>query len=125
MRTLRISAFAILIGATVGAPSAGSAKPRHIPRPDLVVSTGAVFSQNGRLEGSFTVRNVGSARAGASYSSLTIRVSGRIRTLGRFRLDPLGRAGSHVVEVSIRLPGGLPSGTYRISACADSGGALR
>jgi predicted esterase len=123
-RTKVTVTLAIALASVMAGGSPASAKARHVSRPDLVVSAGSVFVQNGRLEGSFTVRNGGTARAGSSWAALTIRASGRVRTMGRFHLGSLGRSASHVIQVSVRAPSGLPVGSYGVQACADSSGAV-
>ncbi len=80
--------------------------------------------QGARLGGSFTVRNAGRVRAGASSAALTIRASDRARTVGRFSVGSLGPSKSVVLQVSIRVPSGLPSGSFPLQACADSAGAV-
>jgi hypothetical protein len=119
-----VTAVTALACAVAFGPSAG-ARPHQSPRPDLVVSSGSVSVQNGRLEGSVVVRNQGAVRAGPSWAALTIRVPGHGRTVGRFHLGSLARSASHVIEVSVGLPGGLPSGTFPLRACADSSGAVQ
>jgi predicted esterase len=99
---------------------------RQTPRPDLVVSHGAISAAGHRIAGSFTVRNQGAVRAGPSRAKLTIRVSPKqVWTAGMFALRRIGRSASRTVRFAGAEPKGLPAGTFRVSACADSGGAVK
>ncbi|HEV3097955.1 MAG TPA: CARDB domain-containing protein [Candidatus Dormibacteraeota bacterium] len=125
MKLPALTLAAALSLSLVGGASAGARAGHAPPRPDLVVSSGSVLAQGGRLEGSFTVRNAGSARAGRSWATLAIRVSGRARTVGRFHVGALRRSASQLITVSLRLPSGLPTGSFPLQACANSDGAVR
>lgn len=107
----------------VAAPAIGG--ETHRPRPDLVVSRGTVSARGHRMTGNFTVRNQGPARAPRSRAKLKIYVSrGHAWTAGVFRVGAISPSQSRIVRFAGNEPQGLPAGTFRVSACADSGGAV-
>ena len=103
----------------------GTALAQGKPRPDLSVSGGAVSAVNGNLEGSFTVRNKGTARAEGFSATLIVRVPGKDRALKRFRLHSLKASGSRTVEVAVALPSRLPTGSLPIRVCVDRADKVR
>jgi predicted esterase len=118
-----ITAAAIATAAVAGDPAA-IAHGRRVPRPDLVVSEGSVAAAGGQLSGSFVVRNIGAQRAGRSWATLTISVPHGDRPAGRFRVGPIAPSSASTIEVSVKVPAGLPTGTFRVRACADSSGSV-
>ncbi len=77
------------------------------------------------MTGNFTVRNGGPGRAGRSRAKLKIYVSrGDAWTAGVFPVRAISPSQSRVVRFGGNEPQGLPAGTFRVSACADSGGAI-
>lgn len=98
---------------------------RHAARPDLTVTGGSVRATAGALTGAVVVRNAGRVTAKASSAVLDVRVSGKPRVLARLAVPTLRRSASATVEVTGRLPAGLPAGTRAIRACADGAGAIR
>ncbi|HEX8101863.1 MAG TPA: CARDB domain-containing protein [Solirubrobacteraceae bacterium] len=107
--------------------SAGAAPPSTAApaaRPDLTVARGSVRAVDGRLVGSFRVRNSG-RRAPGSSTTLSIKVNGNRLVLGRFKLPALRRKGSRTVEVARALPAGLPPGSWPVRACADGRQKIR
>jgi pimeloyl-ACP methyl ester carboxylesterase len=109
----------------VAAPAIAAENHQVRPRPDLVVSRGTVSARGGRMTGTFTVRNRGTARAGRSRAKLRIYVSkGDAWTAGVFPVRAISRSQSRIVSFAGNEPQGLPAGTFRVSACADSGGAI-
>lgn len=115
-----MAAVAALLLAGWPAAGAQAARHRHVSRPDLTVSDGAVRVAAGTLSGSFVVHDTGRA-AKASSAALSVRVAGRARVLKRFSVPAVARSASATVKVTGRLPAGLPAGTRAIRACADSG----
>ena len=123
-------ACALLALAITAAVVVGPAVARHsqqrAPRPDLVVSVGAVSAGGHRMTGSFTVHNQGAVSAGPSQAKLTIHVSRKqVWTAGVFPLRRIARSASRTVRFAGAEPTGLPAGTFGVSACADSGGAAK
>jgi pimeloyl-ACP methyl ester carboxylesterase len=109
----------------VAVPAFASGHGHVSRRPDLVVSRGAVSGGGHRMRGSFTVRNRGTASAGRSRAKLKISVSrGHVWTAGVFPVGVIAPSRSRVVRFAGSEPQGLPAGTFRVSACADSGGAV-
>jgi dienelactone hydrolase len=104
---------------------AATADAQAARRADLVVPSGSVHVANGKLTGSFTVSNAGRRRAGRSSAALTVKASGKRRTVKRFRLRALRRSKSRTVNVSVKVPGGLPAGSLPLRVCADAGGKVR
>lgn len=116
--------------AAVGALGAATAAPateakRVLPRPDLVVSKGSVHRARGKLRGSFVVRNAGNARARRSTAILTVRASGKRRTVKRFRVRAVRRTASRTIDVAVPVPRGLPAGSLPLRVCADARGKVR
>ena len=111
--------------ALLALPATAVGKARARPRPDLQVSSGAVAVANGKLAGSFVVRNGGSRRAGASTAALTA-AAGRSRrvVIKRFEVDALRRSATRRVSVSLAVPRALAAGSFELRVCADSGGAV-
>lgn len=64
------------------------------------------------------VRSTGAA-AGRSSAALRIRVAGRDRVLQRRAVPVLRRAVPRTVRIRVRVPPGLPAGSYALRACAD------
>lgn len=109
----------------VAAPAFGAASRQVRPRPDLVVSHGTVSAHGHRMTGNFTVRNQGTARAAHSRAKLKIYVSrGHAWTAGAFPVRAISPSQSRIVRFAGNEPQGLPAGTFRVSACADSGGVV-
>ncbi|MGH2892865.1 MAG: CARDB domain-containing protein [Solirubrobacteraceae bacterium] len=109
----------------VAAPAIAGENHRVRPRPDLVVSGGTMSARGHRMTGHFTVRNRGTARAGRSRAQLKIYVSrGHVWTAGVFPVRAISPSRSRIVRFAGNEPQGLPAGTFRVSACADSGGAI-
>ncbi len=122
MRGLIALAGTVLV---VAAPAGAARSHRTHPRPDLVVSHGTVSAIGHRMTGSFTVRNRGTAGAGRSRAKLKIFVSrGHVWTAGVFSVRAIAPSQSRIVRFAGTEPQGLPAGTFRVSACADSGGAV-
>ncbi len=114
-----------ITGAVAVAPAVARRGHHRPPRPDLIVSDGAVSAGGQRMTGSFTVHNQGAVRAGPSQAKLTIRVSRKqVRTAGVFSLRGIAPSASRTVNFAGAMPTGLPAGTFRVAACADSGGAV-
>ncbi|HEY5053967.1 MAG TPA: CARDB domain-containing protein, partial [Solirubrobacterales bacterium] len=103
----------------------GTAEARVSPRPDLTVSRGSVSVKNGKLKGSFVVRNEGTAPAGGSSATLIVRVSRKNRVAKRFRLHSLSPSEKQTVKVAAGVPPGLPAGSLPIQACAGKPGKVR
>ena len=122
-RGLRAVAVAGVLTAVVALPAVGGAQ--GVSRPDLVVSKGSVRAGDGKLAGSFVVRNAGSASARRSSAALTVRVSRRYRVVKRFTVPGLDPAEKVTVRVAGRVPRGLPAGLLALRVCADRGGKLR
>jgi predicted esterase len=117
---------ALVVTAAVVVGSATARGHHQPPRPDLVVSGGSVSAAGQRMTGSFTVRNQGTVRAGPSQAKLKIRVSPKqVWTAGVFSLRGIARSASRTVRFAGAEPTGLPAGTFGVSACADSGGAIQ
>jgi dienelactone hydrolase len=94
---------------------------RTQPRPDLVVAAGTVSAKGHRMTGTFTVRNRGTARAGRSRAILEIYVTrSKAWTAGLFGVDAIAPSRSRIVRFAGSEPKGLPAGTFRVQACADS-----
>jgi len=111
--------------AIVAAPAIAGETHQVRPRPDLVISRGTVSARGHRMTGNFTVRNRGTARAGRSRAKLKIYVSrGDAWTAGVFPVRAISPSESRIVRFAGNEPQGLPAGTFRVSACADSGGSL-
>ena len=110
-----LAAVAAATACTAAMPEAEAAS-----RPDLRVSKGAVSAADGRLSGSFVVRNAGRASVGRSSALLTVRASRKDYTVKRFRVGALGRRTSIRVKVAVRVPRGLPAGALALRVCADS-----
>jgi dienelactone hydrolase len=109
----------------MAAPAIGAQNHPGHPRPDLVVSGGTVSARGHRMTGNFTVRNRGTARAARSRAKLKIYVSSHdVWTAGVFPVRAMSPSQSRVVRFAGNEPQGLPTGTFRVSACADSGGAI-
>ena len=110
-----------------GEPDLEARSAAALPGVDLVVRSGSVRRSSGRLRGSVTVRNNGKRRARATTASVAVRLasSSRSREAGRFRVTTLGAGRSDDVQVSTKVPSGLPAGRHRVVACADVRRQLR
>jgi len=112
--------------ATTAGPASGAT--RHVvPRPDLVVASGAVkvAPATGRATGRFVVANRGTARAGRSTAALSVLAARRWRRVRRFALPRLRAGRSTTIAVSATLARSLRTGALAIRVCADSGQAVR
>ena len=109
--------------AAVALPAASGA--RGAPRADLVVSKGSIRAKDGKLAGSFTVRNAGPASSKRSSAALTVKASGKYRVVKRFSVPALDHAESLKVNVSVKVPKGLPAGSLSLRVCADRREAVR
>lgn len=98
-----------------------------IARPDLVVSAGSATLTAGRLVGSFTVRNSGSALAPKSQADVTLTRSGStVRLpLKTFAIPSLARGTKKTVPLSLAKPAWLAAGTYAVRVCADARSTVR
>lgn len=112
---------AVLLVATLP----GTAGAQVTPRPDLTVSAGSVSAANGKLTGSFVVRNKGAERSGRFSAALIIRAPGKNRQVKRFPLHSLDASGSRTVEVAVAVPSRLPTGSLPIRVCVDRAGKVR
>src|SRR3954447_24197470 len=112
-RVLAIGALAALLPATACAHAR--------PRADLTVPRGSLATANGALTGSFVVKNSGHRRAGRTAAALV--VGGHV--VGGFSVPALRPRSSRTVKVAVKQPGGLPSGTTAVHACADAALAVR
>jgi hypothetical protein len=101
-----------------------AAPKKIVKRANLAVVSGSVNESKGVLSGTFNVRNKGTKRAGASSAALAMVVNGKPRILKRYAIPALGKRTSRLVRVSIAAPAGLPDGTYKLRACADSRGEV-
>ncbi len=122
-RGLRAMVVAGVLTAVAVLPAVGGAQVS--PRPDLVVSKGSVRASDGKLAGSFVVRNSGSVSARRSSAALTVRVSRRYRVVKRFTVPALDPAEKVTVNVTARVPRGLPAGSRSLRVCADRRSKLR
>ena len=119
MRKLLVLTFAILILV----PAAADARSR--PRPDLVISDGALKDTGDQLFGSFVVKNKGSRKAASSTAALTTKVGKKTKTLKRFKVKSLKSGKTATMQVAVAIPAGLPVGTLKLKVCADSGDDVR
>lgn len=114
----------IVIVAALALPAAGGARP--VSRADLVVSKGFVRVKDGKLAGSFVVRNSGAVSSKRSSAALTVRTSRKkYRVVKRFTVPALAPAESLKLKVSAKVPKGLPAGSLPLRVCADRRGAVR
>src|SRR5436190_4167239 len=105
----------------VGSALRGEVRAAAVSAADLVVSSGRVRRQSERLRGAVTVRNKGNRRARATTAAIAIRLdNSRKLEAGRFKVTALRSHASDQVEVSMRMPSGLPAGEHRFVACADT-----
>src|ERR1700759_4418433 len=106
----------------MAAPAIGAQNHSGHPRPDLVVSGGTVSARGHRMTGNFTVRNRGTARAARSRAEINLfGGTHNVWTAGVFPVRAMSPSQSRVVRFAGNEPQGLPTGTFRVSACADSG----
>jgi hypothetical protein len=124
-RCAKVVGVLMLIGILAVPVSSAAASHRASRKPNLVVSRGVVVLRGARIRGSFTVRNTGRTSAGRSRASLSIVVAEHRRSLGVFRVAALKPRAQIRVPVSVPVPTGIPSGRYRVLACADSSGRIR
>jgi predicted esterase len=124
-RSVYLVGLMVVIAAIAVPVSSAAARHRAVRKPNLQVSQGKVVLRGGRVRGSFTVRNSGRATAGRSRASLTMVVAERRRSLEVFRVAQLKPHAQIKVAVSVRLPSAVPTGRYRILACADSSRVIR
>lgn len=122
-------AVASVLGAAVASAAVAIPEPSdaaRVPRPDLIVSKGAVSASKGNLSGSFVVQNASRVRAaGRSSATLTVRSSGKSRVVKRFKVPALSRSASRTVKVAAEVPAGLPAGSLTLRVCADGRGEVR
>jgi predicted esterase len=107
-RPIRAAVGVLGVLALVALPAAAAAQE---PTPDLKVSSGSLGLKDGRVKGSFTVRNAGSERSRST--SATLNLGGR--ALRRFAVPALDPGESKTVRVSLRKPRRI--GGLRV--CAD------
>jgi hypothetical protein len=120
-RSVRGVIVAVIATSVVAVPgSLAATHHQRRPLPNLTVSGGSIRLSAGWIVGSFTVRNVGRARAGHSQAELSMTVGRKHPRLGAFSVHSL-RAGARAkVAVSVRSPSGTPAGSYVVLACADA-----
>jgi pimeloyl-ACP methyl ester carboxylesterase len=123
LNRLWLAAAVAWLVAAIAAESPVLAKSR--PRPNLIVSAGGVSATTSRIFGSFVLKNTGSARAGRSNASLSLRAGSKTRRLASYSIGPLRASASLTVDVSVSPPKGLAAGRYSISVCANSSGSIR
>ncbi len=123
LNRLWLAAALALLAATLIAEPVVFAQSRP-PRPNLVVSAGAASATTSRIFGGFVVKNIGSARAGQSSATLSLRAPGRNRALAGYRIGSLRASASQTVAVSLAPPKRLAPGSYSISVCANSSGSV-
>ena len=98
--------------------------------PDLVVSVSApaTGSPGGAMGVTDTVRNQGTAAAGASttrfYLSADLQLDGTDPLLGSRSVPGLGVGASSAGTTTVTLPPGLSTGTYYVIAQADGAGVV-
>jgi len=114
-----IALAALTLSMALASPAAA------MPEADLVVSTGSVRAKEGKLAGSFRVRNAGPLQATRSSAALIVRASGKNRVVKRFAVRALKQSASLKVKVAVKVPKGLPAGSLRLRVCADSRGKVR
>jgi dienelactone hydrolase len=121
-KTTRGTLLTALATSVIAAPGSLATPPirhhRHA-RPNLTVSSGSVRLSQGRIVGSFTVRDAGRARAGRSQAELSMTVSRKQLKLGVFSIAVLKPGARAKVTVSVGAPAGVPAGSYPVLACAD------
>lgn len=95
-------------------------------RPDLVVRTGSVTLDAGRLAGALSVAVRGRGRAPRSTAVLTLTgAAGQPRTLASYAVRRVRPGAARTVDVSAPLPAGLPAGAWTVTACADGTDRVR
>jgi predicted esterase len=120
-RSLRGIGIAVIATSLVVVPGSLAATRHHRHAlPNLTVSGGSIRLSSGRIVGSFTVRNVGRARADRSQAELSMTVGRRHPRLGTFSVHGLTAGARAKVAVSVRVPSGTPAGSYLVLACADA-----
>lgn len=92
---------------TVILPGIGFAHGK--PRADLTVSKGSVSAANGRLDGSFVVRNKGAVKAKRSSAALVVRADGQDHEAKRFKLRSLRPSAKRTVTVALGGPSSFGS----------------
>src|SRR5258707_4047229 len=120
-RTVRGTVVAVTAMGLVAVPgSLAATHPHRRALPNLTVSSGSVRLLGGRIVGSFTVLTAGRTRAGPSRAELSLTVGRRHPRLGTFSV-PVVKAGARSkVVASVRMPSGMPAGSYPVLACADA-----
>lgn len=108
----------VLIGVIAGPVDSAAASHHRLHGVDLTVTRGAVTLSRGHLSGSFTVRNVGTARALRSRADVSITNGRHSRTLGVYRVSALEPQTQTRIAVFMPAPTRVPAGTYRVLACA-------
>jgi hypothetical protein len=125
--SLLIATGAVALGGIVVSTTAGAAAP--VARPNLKVSATAAVRgvAAGRVGGTFTIVNAGSATARASSARLSVVVSARsrkaVRTFSIPKLKPGARRTVTVTRVA--LPSRLPQRALTLRVCADVRGVVR
>ncbi len=130
MRTLTVLAVAALATA---APSLVAAAPVHAapakPRAELVSKQVSATLAGGRVTARATVKNKGTAKAPASttgfYLSTDAVRSADDLALGTAHTARIAPKGSRAASGAYPVPATVPSGTYRVLACADSAGTVK
>ena len=97
------------------------------PAPDLVETTvgdpPATVAIGGSFTASDTVTNQGSADAGASYTKYYLSSGGTVPEylLGNRAVGAIVVGGTDSGTGAATVPAGVPQGSYKVIACADSG----
>ncbi len=92
---------------------------------DLKVASGSVKVKNGKLKGSFSIRNAGGAKSKRSIALLEISSGGTDFKAERYRTRPLRPGATGDVDVNVPIPSGVPSGKAKIIVCADQGDKVK
>jgi hypothetical protein len=104
--------------AVVAVAGAGVAEAQAA-RLDVSVARGSVDVRDGRVVGSFVVRDRGPA---AGRVGVKLNVGSVV--VGRYAVQ-LSSGASRTVRVSVAVPSGLPAGRSSVRVCADPAGRLR
>ena len=96
------------------------------PAPDLIESVVGDPPSSAVIGGTFTasdtVTNQGSADAGASYTKYYLATSTTPQyLLGNRAVGAIGSGGTDAGTGTATIPAGVPQGSYKVIACADSG----
>src|SRR5690242_9220569 len=109
-------AFAVAAG---GPAVAVAKRTHHRPSlPDLTIKSGSLTAANGRISGSFFVKNAGRRRAAKSQAVVRV-AAGANPIIQVYAVRSLKAGGTEEEAVSELVPTGLPTGSFAIRACAD------